>query len=54
MARKVGPEFGVEGELYMDGGGDFGQAREDNIIDYNRFLHTMLPPAIINSKVDIV
>lgn len=35
MARNVGPEFGVEGEFYVDGGGDFGQAHEDNVIDHN-------------------
>lgn len=36
MARKVGPEFGVEGEFYVDGKGPSGQDKESNIIDYNR------------------
>ncbi len=38
MARKVGPEFGVEGEFYVDGGdGEYGrgQGHDDNIISYN-------------------
>jgi hypothetical protein len=26
----------VEGEFYVEGGGDYGQADEDNVIDYNR------------------
>jgi len=36
MARRLGPEYGVEGELYVDGGGEFGQDQESSIIDYNR------------------
>jgi hypothetical protein len=36
MARNVGPEYGVEGELYIDGSGDFGQGQDANIIDFNR------------------
>lgn len=36
MARNVGPEYGVEGEFYVDGDGMMGQDREDNIIDFNR------------------
>ena len=36
MARKLPKEFGVEGEFYVDGGGDFGQDREPDIIDYNK------------------
>lgn len=36
VARDVAGEFGVEGEFYVDGSGDFGQANEDNIIDSNR------------------
>jgi hypothetical protein len=36
MARKLPQQYGVEGEFYVDGGGDFGQAREPSIIDYNR------------------
>ena len=35
MKRKLDPKYGVEGEFYVDGGGDFGQAQEPNIIDYN-------------------
>jgi len=36
MKRNVDPKYGVEGEFYVLGGGSFGQAHEDNIIDYNR------------------
>lgn len=36
MARNVDPEYGVEGEFYVNGDGLCGQNREDNIIDYNR------------------
>jgi hypothetical protein len=36
MARKVGPEYGVEGEFYVDGGGDYGQNSDSTIIDYNQ------------------
>lgn len=36
MARNIGPEFGVEGEFFVDGGGDFGQGHEGSIVDYNR------------------
>lgn len=36
MARNVGPEYGVEGEFYVEGKGFMGQDREDNIIDNNR------------------
>lgn len=35
MARNVGPEYGVEGEFYVDGTGDFGQDRDATIIDFN-------------------
>ena len=35
MKRAVGPEYGVEGEFYVDGGGMCGQAEESNIVDYN-------------------
>ena len=35
MKRKISDEFGVEGEFFVKGGGDFGQGREDNIIEYN-------------------
>lgn len=36
MARNLGPEYGVEGEFFVDGGGGYGQDRDDTIIDYNR------------------
>ena len=36
MARNVGPEYGIEGEFYVEGSGVDGQGREPNIIDYNR------------------
>jgi len=35
MSRKLPDKYGVEGEFFVDGGGDWGQDREDNIIDYN-------------------
>jgi len=35
MKRNLGPEYGVEGEYYVDGKGDYGQDREDNVVDYN-------------------
>lgn len=35
MQRKVDAKYGVEGEFYVDGGGDFGQAKEANIINFN-------------------
>lgn len=35
MKRNLPEEFGVEGEFYVDGEGMAGQAREDNIINYN-------------------
>ncbi len=35
MARNLPEEYGVEGELYVDGGGDYGQDREESIVDYN-------------------
>ena len=36
MARNVGVEYGHEGEFYVDGSGDFGQEKDDTIIDFNR------------------
>lgn len=36
MARKLDPKYGVEGEFYVEGTGDFGQGHEDNITDFNR------------------
>ncbi len=35
MARDVGPEFGTEGEWYVDGAGPYGQDHEPNILNYN-------------------
>jgi len=35
MKRNVDPKYGVEGEFYVEGDGDFGQDHEDNIINYN-------------------
>lgn len=35
MARNLPPNYGVEGEFYIDGGGPHGQDHEDNIIDCN-------------------
>lgn len=35
MKRDLGPEYGVEGEFYVDGGGFAGQDREDNVINSN-------------------
>ena len=36
IARNVGVEYGHEGEFYVDGSGDFGQEKDDTIIDFNR------------------
>jgi hypothetical protein len=30
------PKYGIEGEFYVEGKGDFGQERESSIIDYNK------------------
>ena len=35
MKRNTDEVFGVQGEFYVFGGGDFGQANEPNIIDFN-------------------
>lgn len=35
MGRNVDSAFGIEGEFYVFGEGDFGQGREANIIDHN-------------------
>jgi len=35
MARNI-EGYGVEGEFYVDGEGDYGQANEDNIVNYNK------------------
>ena len=34
MARNI-DGYGVDGEFYVDGGGDYGQGYDDNIIDHN-------------------
>lgn len=36
MARNVGPEYGIEGEFYVDGTGWAGQDSDTTVIDYNR------------------
>lgn len=39
MARNVGPEYGIEGEFYVDGDGDRDWSWSDpktNVIDYNK------------------
>jgi hypothetical protein len=36
MKRKMGPEYGVEGEFYVDGGGEFGQAHDATVLDHNK------------------
>ena len=35
MKRNVSQTYGIEGEFYVEGSGDFGQGNEDNIIEYN-------------------
>lgn len=35
MKRNLGSEYGVEGEFYVDGSGDYGQGDESNIVNYN-------------------
>ena len=36
MARSVGPEYGIEGEFYVDGTGWAGQDSDTTVINYNR------------------
>lgn len=37
MKRKgLGKAYGVEGEFYINGGGEMGQAEEKSIVDYNK------------------
>lgn len=36
MRRTLDSVFGIEGEFYVFGGGDFGQDREENIVDFNK------------------
>ncbi len=35
MGRNTDEVFGVQGEFFVFGGGDFGQNREENVIDFN-------------------
>lgn len=35
MARNVDPKYGIEGEFYAESTNNYGQDKEDNIIDYN-------------------
>lgn len=35
MKRNVGPEYGIEGEFYVDGKGHYGQEDEANIVNHN-------------------
>ncbi len=35
MARNLEPEYGVEGEFYVEGVGYYGQDRDDTIVNYN-------------------
>lgn len=36
MARNVGPEYGIEGELFVDGSDDCFGPQDKSVIDYNR------------------
>lgn len=36
MARNVGPEYGIEGEFYVDGTGWAGQDSDTTVINYNK------------------
>ena len=36
MQRKLDSKYGVEGEFFVDGAGDFGQDEDKSITDYNR------------------
>lgn len=36
MARNLPPEYGVEGELFVDGDGFAGQIKDASVIDHNR------------------
>lgn len=35
MKRRLPPEFGKDGEFYVDGGGYMGQDREPSVVDFN-------------------
>ncbi len=36
MQRNLGPEYGVEGEFFVDGEGFAGQDKDDSVMDYNK------------------
>ncbi len=36
MKRSLPPEYGVEGEFYVDGKGLYGQDHESSVVDFNR------------------
>ena len=36
MKRNVGPEFGVEGEFFVNGKGDFGQDEDGTVVNHNQ------------------
>lgn len=36
MKRNVDKAFGIEGEFFVFGTGDYGQGQDDNIVDYNQ------------------
>ena len=36
MKRNVGPEYGTEGEFYVDGSGFMGQGEDDNVLNRNQ------------------
>ena len=36
MKRNVDPKYGVDGEFYVESTENFGQDKEDNILDYNK------------------
>ncbi len=35
MARNLPDEYGIEGEFYVEGGGEYGQAKDNTIIEHN-------------------
>lgn len=35
MKRTLSPNYGIDGEFYVYGKGNFGQDKEENIVDYN-------------------
>lgn len=36
MKRNLPSQYGLDGEFFVDGEGDFGQHRDESIVDYNR------------------